>query len=599
MPHCFTPIRGRRLRVTKVNSLGRPVYGTNSFVVTGGFVSVQFSPQIQEGEEITVRTADGSLCVSERGCDELQWIEVQIEFCQVDPCLFTLINETWTELRDCTGEVIGWAESYKFSCDSGFALELWTDVTGYTPTTPGATSAYGYMLLPFIVGGTLGEQTVENGAISFTITGRTKKGSGWDVGPYDVMCNDAVTGACGPLLTPVGPDEPRRIMLTTCPPPAAACGCQPLSSPDGPAFTLAEGVVPDGQPRRRVQVTLPAGLPGTYKLSWGDNTPVVDIAPGATLTHDYLRDGTYNVSVWDTANNQKISVQSVTVPFAGATIPVFTVTETGADTPPRTATVTVNNAMAGRTYQVQWIAGGEWVDLTGTPPTGTNVYTAAQDGQVVITVRDKVDTTKSTQQTITIPFPVQPELLVTEEGGDATRRTTRVTVTNPQAGATYEISWDGGATYTPMPTTGTPPNSSVFQMTGGPSMQVIVRQVGLPTNLTQQTVTLPWVGPEFTIAEDADNMTARVTVLNPIAAAVYAVAWTDGTWTNLTDASTPPYSGTHTYTAGTYEVQVRNNATPTVIAVQQVTIPFSGAFLLASTDGDDAPPDTTSRKRGK
>lgn len=403
MAHCFTPIRGRRMRVTKVNALGVPVYGPNSFVTTGGFVSVQFTPEIEEGEETTVKTAGGELCVSEKACDELKWITVQIEFCQVDPCLFTLINETWTELRDCVGEVIGWAESHKFSCDTGFGLELWTDVTGYTPTTPGATGAWGYLLLPFIVGGTLGEQTVENGAISFTITGRTKKGSGWGVGPYDIMCNDATTGACGPLLTPVGEEEPRRIMLTTCAPPAAACGCQPLSSPDGPPLTVTEDEA--DVDRMSVEALVTVGTTGTYRVSWGDGSPAQDILPGTPLGHTYERAGTYHVAVWDSTNDQRVTVDVVTVPFTGSLTPTITVAEETSDATGHTARATVTNPVAGRTYEVQWEAAGTWEDIpsSGTPPYSiTHAYVST--GTMTITVRDKADTTKSTSEPVTIPF---------------------------------------------------------------------------------------------------------------------------------------------------------------------------------------------------
>lgn len=594
MAHCFTPIRGRRMRVTKVNALGRPVYGANSFVVTSGFVSVQFTPEIAEGEETEVRTASGELCVSERGCDELRWITVQIEFCQVDPCLFTLINETWTELRDCVGEVIGWAESHKFSCDTGFALELWTDVTGYTPTTPGAAGAWGYLLLPFIVGGTLGEQTVENGAISFTISGRTKKGSSWGVGPYDVMCNDATTGACGPLLTPVGAEEPRRIMLTTCAPPPAACGCQPLSSPDGPPLVVTEDTT--DTTRMSINAEVPSGTAGTYRISWGDGTVAQDILPGTALTHDYDRAGTYTVSVWDSTNSQRVSVEVVTVPFTGAVIPGFTITEDTSDATHRTARVTVTNPQPGRTYEVRWEAGGDWEDIPSggaTPNQLTHAYTTG-DGVKAVTVRDKQDPTKSSTENVTIPIPqvVTPTLLVTEAGGDATRRTTRVTVTNPQPGVAYEVSWSGvGGPYTAMPTTGT--ISATHQQATGTSMTVVVRQVDQPTNSVTQVVQLPWTGPVFTIAQGATNMEGSITVTG---ASTYEADWEgNDTWTALAGNT-----GTHTYgAAGTYEVKVRDSANTTDVATQQVTVPFGsgGLSVLGATEPEDGGDATTSRRK--
>lgn len=434
MPHCFTPIRGRRMRVTKVNALGVPVFGPNAFVVTGGFVSIQFTPEVAEGESTEVRTASGELCVSERGCDELRWITAEIEFCQVDPCLFTLINETWTELRDCEGEVIGWAESHKFSCDTGFALEVFTDVTGYTPTTPGATGAWGYMLLSMLVGGTLGEQTIENGAVSFKITARTKKSGGWGVGPFDVMCNDPLTGQCGPLLTPVGPDEPRRVFLTTCPPPASVCGCQPLSAPNGPLVTVQE----DATVANRMGVTalVPTGTPGQYKVNWGDATDTQDILPGTALQHVYSKTGQYKVSIWDAANPQRVTVKTINVPFAGQIAPSITVTEDTTDTTRRTVKVTVDNHTHGP-VTINW---GDGSAIATNPGDGTTMSTHNYVGTTAvtrtITAADVDIPSSQASQTVRIPFG-QVKPIVTHTGSG---QLVNLTVDNHSNGAVV-IDW--------------------------------------------------------------------------------------------------------------------------------------------------------------
>lgn len=495
MAHCFTPIRGRRMRVTKVNALGRPVYGPAAFVTTSGFVSVQFTPEIAEGEETEVRTAGGDLCVSERGCDELRWITVQIEFCQVDPCLFTLINETWTELRDCVGDVIGWAESHKFSCDTGFGLELWTDVTGYTPTTPGAQGAWGYLLLPFIVGGTLGEQTVENGAVSFTITGRTKKGSGWGVGPYDVMCNDAETGACGPLLTPVGPDEPRRIFLTTCPPPAAVCGCQPLSAPDGPPLTVTEN---DAEPTRMsVTASVPAGTTGTYSINWGDGTAVQDILPGTPLNHTYARAGTYNISVWDKTMTQRVTVKTVTVPFSDTQMPTITVTEAAGDPDHMTVAVTVNNHGNGPVTLI-WGQTPPLADGTNAgDDTAVTNQKYTENGTWTLTAVDQNDPTLTNTAQVIVPFSGAPALTVTVEDNDpaqpSPRRVAKATWDNHGQGAVKLFWGDEPADPPPpgidKPESGTDTHTYLPANDGPVTVRVV--DANTPTRTAEQTVTIP------------------------------------------------------------------------------------------------------------
>lgn len=225
MTTCWNSVRGRRMRVTRLDACGIPVAGDCSQVVTDGFISIEFSPEIAEGEEIEIRKADGTLCVSDQGCPELKWINIEAQFCSVDPDLFSMMTGYETVL-DYAGEAVGNRVSSEVQCDEGFALELWSDVPGQAC---GETRAkpWGYFLLPWVVSGIIGDFTIENDGTTFTFTARTKAGSGWGVGPYDVDPIDADNTA-GPLLTPIGPTDHMDMHLTTIEPPEPVCGCQPL-----------------------------------------------------------------------------------------------------------------------------------------------------------------------------------------------------------------------------------------------------------------------------------------------------------------------------------------------------------------------------------
>ncbi|MFF3665468.1 hypothetical protein [Microtetraspora malaysiensis] len=225
---CWNSVRGRVMRATRVDNCGNPVIGPCSQVVTKGFVKVSYSPEIAEGEEIELRRADGQLCVSDQGCPELKWLTVEIEFCQVDPDLFSMITGYPTVL-DWQGDAVGTRITSKVECDSGVALEVWSDVPG-APCSDGGLRQYGYFLLPWIVNGIIGDLEIGNDATTFTLTGKTKKGGNWGVGPYMVDPTDGASPpTAGPLLTPIGPDEHMDLHLTTVAPPEDACGCQPLA----------------------------------------------------------------------------------------------------------------------------------------------------------------------------------------------------------------------------------------------------------------------------------------------------------------------------------------------------------------------------------
>lgn len=314
---CFSLFKGRRLRATKLDVCGRIVYGPCSQVVVGGsaFVSVAMTDEIKEGTTYEREGADGELCVSERGCDQRRWINVEYTFCRVDPDLVTLLNPNWMSLLDYKGDKIGWAETYTLECDTGVALELWSDVTGVdTCDDPNAVASYGYVLLPQVVGGRIGDLTVQNDVVDFVLTGRTKKGSRWGNGPYDVMLNGPIaTPTPGPLLVPVGLNEPRRIFVTTVPPPEGSCGCLPLSAPDGPQLTVVEDTTDvTGMTAKATTTT----ATGTIRINWGDGSAEATLPSGAAgLTHQYAQAGTYNIQVWDQTTPLKPTVVRITVPF--------------------------------------------------------------------------------------------------------------------------------------------------------------------------------------------------------------------------------------------------------------------------------------------
>src|SRR5690625_3713179 len=107
MAICPSFIGAHVMRITRLDNCGRPLYGEDSQAVTDGFVSVEFAPEVEEGEDYTLRNAAGKLCISERGPDALQWINVTIEFCNVDPCLWTIMNPAWPVVKNAQGKSPG------------------------------------------------------------------------------------------------------------------------------------------------------------------------------------------------------------------------------------------------------------------------------------------------------------------------------------------------------------------------------------------------------------------------------------------------------------------------------------------------------------
>jgi hypothetical protein len=200
---CLSLVKGRRIRVTRLDSCGRPVYGDDSQVVSKGFIQVQFTANTTDSDEISVTNANGDVCVYEAAVTTLTGYGIEIQFCNVDPELFGLVTGQNTVTAADGSTVVGFDVDTQIGLEnSNFALELWAgSPTGDACATEGAQGSFGYLLLPFLTGGILGDFTVENDAVTFTLTGaNTKEGNSWGEGPYNVMLG-ATSGGTNAVQT--------------------------------------------------------------------------------------------------------------------------------------------------------------------------------------------------------------------------------------------------------------------------------------------------------------------------------------------------------------------------------------------------------------
>lgn len=226
--HCFIPILGKRMRVTELDSCGVPVPGTGRQVTSDGFVTLSLSSEVEDGTEIIVKKASGALCVNEKMADSFKRFTIEIEFCGVNPDLLTLTTNA-EPYEDYEGDVAGFTVP-EGELAKNFALEVWTGLSGQA-CAPGQTGeASGYMLLPFVGAGVLGD--IEIGgedSVTFSMTGAaTRGGNGWGTGPYNVVMNDATPAVPSPLPTALDPFDHLLMIDTAVAPPASVCDAAPI-----------------------------------------------------------------------------------------------------------------------------------------------------------------------------------------------------------------------------------------------------------------------------------------------------------------------------------------------------------------------------------
>lgn len=458
MSVCPSFIGARVIRVTRLDSCGRPVYGPDSQVVTRGLVSVNMDPDVEEGEDFSQRNINGDLCVSEQGPDALRWINTTIEFCQVDPCLWSLMNPSWKLVKNAHGEITGFRIGERFDDSAGFALEMWPKVSAQgalcDDDAPDEADPNGYFLLPYVIGRAPDGWTLENGVTTFSLNGRTKKGSLWGRGPYNVTLD--ADGNPVPLLDPIasgaGGEDPDHFHsdIVTLSPPEPTCGCQPLE-PIAPSVEGGQITVDPEQPNRAC-FTVQGSAARQVRIDWGDGSDPVTSRVGREECHLYSETGTFTVSLCDIdadpGDEDMCTSTDVTIDEVPALPdPIISVTPTSGDAP-LSVTLTVNNHNNGDVF-IDWGEGGEPTQHAGGTEEEPNTFphqylagrtepytitvTAVQDDRASATVEVQVDSDEPGQA---------PEVSADPATGEAPLTTT-LTINNHGQGDVVVDFGDG------------------------------------------------------------------------------------------------------------------------------------------------------------
>lgn len=304
-------VKGRRIRLTRVDGCGRPVFGENSQAVSKGFISVALTANTTDTDEVNLTNAAGERCIYIPAESSIASYSVEIAFCDVDPELFSLATGQQVVL-DAAGNAIGLSVDTAIDTTaSGFALELWAGVGDDDACASGALSSYGYFLLPFLKGGIIGDFTVENDAVTFTLTGATTRdGNAWGVGPYNNVFTDA-EGDLTPLPEAISTTAALWWAKTNAAPPEPFVGSRPLLDPSENGLTAlaatAAGQVATFTPT-------PADIIAPAWYDFGDGTwDYLASGAMAATTHTYTNPGTYTVKA---STNGTWVTTTVTVPGA-------------------------------------------------------------------------------------------------------------------------------------------------------------------------------------------------------------------------------------------------------------------------------------------
>lgn len=217
---CPKLAEGEVVRVTRVDSCGNPDEGSGNAFVDDCWASVVMKPNTDAGTDIDFKAMSGRSCGFKRACPTFKGFDIEASFFTASPEMIELLTGN-ALYDDYNGDPIGW-DDCSIPCTAGFGLELWQNIVGEDCPTDGSDGLWFYWLLPWMQNGIIGDVTVGNEGVTFTLTANTRASGGWSLGPWDVQDQDGGPTA-GPLLTELGSDCHRRGFLTNIAPPTAAC----------------------------------------------------------------------------------------------------------------------------------------------------------------------------------------------------------------------------------------------------------------------------------------------------------------------------------------------------------------------------------------
>lgn len=176
-------VQGVAVRISQLDTDGTILNTAGTSIVTSAFTRVSFTPEYEEGDEITEKAADGTICVSYKAPDTLKRVNFEIAICEPDPEITKLLSGG-VMLVDGSPLVAGGWASAKVGEDpmpDGLCIEVWS--RAIQDGKAALTNPYYHWVFPYVKTRTSGDRVIENGMLATTFEGYGVGNTGFDQGP--------------------------------------------------------------------------------------------------------------------------------------------------------------------------------------------------------------------------------------------------------------------------------------------------------------------------------------------------------------------------------------------------------------------------------
>jgi hypothetical protein len=170
-------IQGVSIRVTRLDASGNLLNGPGDSYTTSAFMRVSFTPEYEEGDEITEKSANGAVCVTYKSPDTLKRITMELAICEPDPELTNLVSGGLL-LRKNLGtfaapnnQSVGWAAPAVGDdpAGNGVSIECWS--FAIKDGKKASTLPYFHWVFPYAKLRQSGDRVIENGMLATTFEG--------------------------------------------------------------------------------------------------------------------------------------------------------------------------------------------------------------------------------------------------------------------------------------------------------------------------------------------------------------------------------------------------------------------------------------------
>jgi hypothetical protein len=170
-------IQGVSIRVTRLDAAGNLLTGPLDSYTTSAFMRVSFTPEYEEGDEITEKGANGVICVSYKAPDTLKRITMELAICEPDPELSALLSGGLLLRKDISNDgnpsfkSVGWAAPGVGDdpAGNGVAIECWSHAVSGGKRA--GVLPYFHWVFPYAKFRQSGDRVIENGMMANTFEG--------------------------------------------------------------------------------------------------------------------------------------------------------------------------------------------------------------------------------------------------------------------------------------------------------------------------------------------------------------------------------------------------------------------------------------------